>query len=140
MENNQKDSTLKTIERTATGLITSGIDLEEIREAFRVVDSKLEAIKEEQYKHAVNWARNMAKNGEREEFIEELTRVNRSEFIDYIDLEARKKLQEKYGYSGPVVLPPSVVIKKRSNRKTAKDKLEAELAYDKLVEIFESSK
>lgn len=120
VENKQKDLALKTIERTATGLIASEIDLEEIREAFRVVDSKLEAIKEEQYKHAVNWARIMAKNGEREEFIEKLTGVNRSEFIEYIDLEARKKLQEKYGYSGPVV-PPPMVIWKRSNGKTAKE-------------------
>lgn len=93
MENKKNDhlnEATKEFESVVHGLMNDGIEVETIRELMNIVSDRLENMKEERHKKALKWAINMAKDGERIEFIEELTRVNKNEFIEHYNYKKIK--------------------------------------------------
>lgn len=79
----------KKIERVVVALFADGVSIEAVKNALNIDNDELRAFYDEQYKQGVDWSRRLASQNYKYkhsiEYIEDLCKVDRKEFIDYIN-------------------------------------------------------
>ena len=87
--NKEFEETKEKIERVVVALFSNGVSFEAVKNALNIDNDELRTMYDEIYKQGVDWARRLAsenyKYNNSIEFIEDLCKVDRKEFIDYIN-------------------------------------------------------
>jgi hypothetical protein len=93
--NKQFEEAKEEIERVVVGLFADGVSIEIVKNALKIDNDELRIMYDEQYKQGVDWARRLASENYKYkysiEYIEDLCKVDRKEFIHCINKGEKKE-------------------------------------------------